>query len=161
MSTMSEVSHRTGRRYWLVIVLEVAVALAALYGGIGLMWDNAIGMFDVWLVGTPFTSWVLPGALLLLVVAAPMAVAAVLELRGSAWAGMASVAAGAAQVAWIGAQLAVMQRYDVQQPIMLACGLAIVLSALAARRDRPLWPTPGRADCIVRGREGPAGGGRR
>ena len=124
-----------------VVAVEALVAAAAVYGGVGLMWDNAIGMLNEWLVGTPFTSWVLPGLLLLLVVAAPMAVAAALELRRSAWAGVASVTAGAAQVAWIGAQLAIMQRYFFLQPVMIACGLAVLLLALAARRRRPLWPT--------------------
>ncbi|MBN9101033.1 MAG: hypothetical protein J0I49_23400 [Pseudonocardia sp.] len=143
MATATEVSRRAGRRYWPVIVLEVLVALAALYGGVGLMWGNAIGMLDEWLVGTPFTSWVLPGALLLLVVAAPMTTAAALELRRSVWAGVASVVAGAAQVAWIGAQLAIMQRYNVQQPIMLACGLAVLLLAVTVHRDRSLWPAAG------------------
>ncbi len=53
---------------------------------------------------------------------------------------MRSVAAGAAQVAWIGAQPAIVQRYDFQQPAMPACGPAVLLSAVAAGRDRPLWP---------------------
>ena len=130
----------TSRRHWLVITVEVLVALAAVYGGVGLMWGNAIGMPDEWRVGTPFTSWVLPGALLLLVVAAPMAVAAWSEIRGSVWAGAASVVAGAAQVAWIAAQLAVMQRYNVQQPIMMLCGLSVLLLAVWGRRNEPLWP---------------------
>lgn len=140
MATVTEMPRRVGHRHWGVVVLEVLVALAALYGGIGLMWGNRIGMLDEWLVGTPFTSWTLPGVLLLLVVAAPMATAAVLELRRSAWAGAASVAAGAAQIGWIAAQLVVMQRYNVQQPIMLMCGLAVVLLAVAARRQGPVWP---------------------
>jgi hypothetical protein len=124
----------------LTISVELLVAGAAAYGGIGLIWDNKIGMLDEWLDGTPFTSWTLPGLLLLLVVAIPMLVAAALEARRSPWAAAASVAAGSAQVGWIGAQLLIMQRYNVQQPIMLGCGLLVVLLTLFAHRDAPLNP---------------------
>lgn len=78
-------------------MIEALVA-AAVYGGVGLIENNAIGM----LVGALFHSWVPPGVLLV-VVAALMAVAAELELRRSPWAAVASVAAGAAQVGWIAA----------------------------------------------------------
>jgi hypothetical protein len=132
------------RRQWTTITLELIVAGMALYGGVGLMWDlvadNAIGMSQDWLEGTPFTSWVLPGVFLLAVVAVPMGTAAVLELRRSPWAAAASVVAGAAQVGWIAAQLAVMQRYFFLQPVVLGAGLAVLALALWAARHRPLIP---------------------
>lgn len=134
-----------GRRQWATIALELVVAVLAAYGGIGLMWDlvsdNAIGMLPIWLEGTPFTSWVLPGLFLLAVVALPMGTAALLELRRSPWASAASVVAGAAQIGWIAAQLAIMQRYFFLQPIMLGAGLAVLALALWAARHRPLVPT--------------------
>jgi hypothetical protein len=139
---MAAVEHTstTAHRYWPIAAVEGLVAVAAVYGGVGLMAGNAIAMPADWLSGTPFRSWVLPGFLLLLVVAAPMAVAAVLELRRSPWAAVASVTAGAAQVGWIAAQLAIMQRYNVLQPVMMVLGLLVVLLAVAARRREPLWP---------------------
>lgn len=133
------------RRQWTTIVVELLIVAAASYGGVGLMWDlvadNAIGMTQDWLVGTRFTSWVLPGVFLLAVVAAPMGAAAVLELRRSPWAAAASVVAGAAQVGWIAVQLAVMQRYFVLQPVMIGAGLVVLALALWAARHRPLVPT--------------------
>ena len=66
---------------WALVGVEVFVAVGAVYGGIGLIAGNAIHISDDWLVGTPFNSWLLPGIFLLLIVAAPMAVAAVAELR--------------------------------------------------------------------------------
>lgn len=119
-----------------LVVLELLVGAAALYGGIGLAAGNLIGMPDEWLVGTPFTSWLWPGVFLLLVVAVPMVAAAMLELRGSPRAAVVSVLAGAAQVAWIAVQLLVMQRYHVLQPVMSLAGLAVLLLALAAHRSR-------------------------
>ena len=134
-------------RQWPTIALELLVAAAAIYGGLGLVWDlvadNAIGMRQDWLEGTPFTSWVLPGVFLLAVVAVPMGAAAVLELRRSPWASAASVVAGGAQVGWIAVQLAVMQRYFVLQPVMIGAGLAVLALALWASRHRPLAPGRG------------------
>jgi hypothetical protein len=135
----------TGRRSWLLIAVEGVIAVSAGYGGVGLIWNNVIQMPPDWLQGTPFTSWVLPGVFLLLVVAIPMGAAAVLELRSSPWAQLASIVAGAAQVGWIGAQLLIMQRYNVLQPVMLGFGLAVVLLAIWAHRDQPLLPPPARS----------------
>jgi hypothetical protein len=109
-------------------------------GGVGLMWNDVMGMPDSWLEGTPFTSWVLPGVLLLAVVAAPMGAAAVLEWRRSPLAAVASIAAGVAQIGWIAAQLAIMQKYNFLQPVMLSFGLAVLLFAVWARRYQPLIP---------------------
>ncbi|MFI7587403.1 hypothetical protein ACIB24_10045 [Spongisporangium articulatum] len=117
--------------------IELLVAAAAVYGGVGLAWDNRLGMLDSWLAGSPFHSWLWPGVLLLLVVAAPMTVAAVLELRASPWAAPASLAAGGAQVAWIAAQLYVFQLYHVLQPVMLGFGLLVMALALWAHRTEP------------------------
>jgi hypothetical protein len=120
--------------------LEIVIAASAGYGGVGLIAGNAIGMPDDWLAGTSFTSWTLPGVLLLLVVAVPMTIAAALELRRSPWAAVASANAGAAQVGWIAGELLVMQRYNVLQPVMMMLGLAVLLIAIAARRHQPIWP---------------------
>jgi hypothetical protein len=130
----------TGRhrgRPWPLILLELLVAASATYGGVGLMWHDAIHMPDEWLEGTPFTSWVIPGVLLLVVVAAPMTVAAWLELRRSRWSMAGSVVSGAALIGWIAAELFIMQRYNVLQPVMLCSGLAVVLVALWAHRHQP------------------------
>jgi len=45
-----------------------------------------------------------PGAFLLVVLAVPMGVAAVMEVSTPPWAALASIMAGAAQVGWIGAE---------------------------------------------------------
>src|SRR5690242_2961856 len=77
-----------------VIGLETVAAVSAVGGGIGLIAGNAIGMPADWLAATPFSSWRVPGVLLLLVVAVPMGVAAVAELRRSSLAPLLSLIAG-------------------------------------------------------------------
>jgi len=119
---------------WALVGVECFVAVGAVYGGVGLMADNAIHISDEWLVGTPFDSWLLPGFFLLLVVAVPMIVAAVAELLRLRWAYGASLLAGAAQIGWIVAQWLIMQRFFVLQPVMLIAGVVVLLLTWAAHR---------------------------
>ncbi len=129
-----------GRRvtHYALIVLEVLVAVGAVFGGVGLIADNAIGMLPEWLDGTPFASWTLPGVLLLLVVALPMAGAAFAEIRHLPWAFVMSVVAGAAQLGWIVAQWLIMQRFFFLQPVMFAAGAGVLALALVAHRGESL-----------------------
>ena len=123
-----------------MIGLELFISASAIYGGVGLIWNNVLGMPDDWLQGTPFTSWTLPGIFLLLVVAVPMAAAAVLGLRRSVWAPAASIIAGATQIGWICVELLIMQEFNVLQPVMCGLGLVVLLLAVWSRRHRPLLP---------------------
>jgi hypothetical protein len=111
-----------------LVALQLIIAANAVYGGLGLM-TTGLGMPAQWLAGTPFASWVVPGAFLLLVVAAPMAVAAGLELRRSTRAYRASLAAGALLIGWILVQLVILRRYFFLQPVLAAAGVAVVLLA--------------------------------
>ena len=83
--------------WWLLVPLEVLIAVNALYGGIDLM-VNGMGMPPNWLDATPFDSWMLPCVLLLVSVAVPMSIAAVRELTRWRLAYVASVIAG---LAWL------------------------------------------------------------
>jgi hypothetical protein len=131
---------RPASRPWPTITLEALASAAAVYGGVGLAWRNVLGMPDSWLQHSPFSSWLVPGLLLLLVVALPMGLAAALELRRSPWAPAASIVAGAAQIGWIAAQLLVLQKYDSLQPVMLGIGLLVLLLGVWSQRARPLLP---------------------
>lgn len=122
---------------WALIGLELIVGANAVYGGVGLMIDG-LGMPAGWLDGTPFDSWVLPGAFLLAVVAAPMLLAATGELARRPWAYAASLAAGALQVGWILAQLVIIQRFFFLQPVMLGAGILVAVLAWSAHRGEPL-----------------------
>jgi len=121
-----------------LILLEVLVAVGAVFGGVGLIANNAIGMLPEWLEGTPFTSWTVPGLLLLLVIALPMAVAAIAESLYLRWAFATSVLAGVAQLSWIVAQWLIMQRYFFLQPVMFVAGVGVLALALVAHRGESL-----------------------
>jgi len=120
-----------------VIGLETVAAVSAVAGGIGLVARNAIGMPGDWLAATPFSSWLVPGVLLLLVVAVPMGVAAVAELRRSSLAPSLSLIAGVLQVLWIIAQWVVIGRFHWLQPTMLVVGAAVTVLALRTGASAP------------------------
>ncbi len=125
---------------WTLIAVEVLVAVGAVFGGVGLIADNAIGMLPEWLARTPFTSWLWPGVLLLLVVAVPMTVAAAAELTRRSFAYLASLVAGAAQIGWIVVQWWVMQRFFFLQPVMLTAGVLVIVLAWLTHRGEPVVP---------------------
>lgn len=121
----------SGRRNWARGTLSVVLILVvanAIYGGVGLI-ANGLGMPSEWLRSTPFTSWVLPGAALLITVAAPQLIAAGLTTAGHRWAALAGLAAAAGLVLWIVVQLLVLRRYFFLQPVI--AGLGVVEMALA------------------------------
>ena len=104
------------------------MAVGAVYGGVGLISGNAIHITDEWLAGMPFN----PGycrVFLLIVVALPMTVAAVAEIRRLSWSYRAALVAGGAQIGWIIAQWLILQRFFFLQPAMFAAGGAVLLLA--------------------------------
>ena len=107
---------------WLLAGLTVLIAAASAFGGIRLIHDG-LGMPAGYLTATPFNTWELPGLALLIGVAVPQLVAAILIAAGHRWALPASYLAGAALVAWILVQLLVMQRYFFLQPVIAALGI--------------------------------------
>jgi hypothetical protein len=126
--------------WWLLVVLEVVIAVNAVYGGIGLM-VNGMGMRGDWLDGTPFQSWTLPGVLLLVVIAVPMSLAAVGELARWRLAYLASFTAGLVLIGWIAAQVLVLRRYFFLQPVLGVAGCVVVGLAWWAHRRRESLPS--------------------
>ncbi len=123
-----------------LIAVELFVAAGAVYGGVGLINGNKIKIDDAWLSSTPFATWTWPGIFLLVVVAVPMTLAAVVELMRRPTAYAWSLGAGTAQVGWIVVQWVVMQRYFILQPVMLCAGLIVVILAAAVHAHESLVP---------------------
>lgn len=142
-----------------LVTLELIIAANAIYGGIGLM-TTGLSMPTGWLAGTPWHTWTVPGGLLLAVIAAPMALAAWLELRRSARAHRASLAAGVLQIGWIAAQLVVLRRYFFLQPVLAGAGAAVLALAWWSHRADVRNVIRGSGDGILGATAiTPAGGG--
>jgi hypothetical protein len=123
-----------------LFVASIFVALTAIGGGITL----AIGMDKfpaTWLIGTPFSSYLIPGLILAVVVGGSAAVAAVATLCRSDAGALASMLAGATLLGWlIGERLILPKEAFVPQfwwleAIYIAAGLMMVLPALAVRSN--------------------------
>jgi hypothetical protein len=143
MPTRSEARRGDTSTRAALVVLEGLLGLSALYRAFGLL-TGTLGMSDTWLLNTPFATWTFPAVALLLVVAAPMLGAAVLELRRHRLAPTVSVLAGVGQVGWIAVQLLVFQRYFVLQPVVLFVA-AVILLLSGLRR-----PVDGRSGVLRR-----------
>ena len=138
---------------WTLLATSLFVGLSGLYGGI-LLVRNGFGMPKSWLEGTPFTSWAVPGAALVLTVAVPqLCVGAVMAFAPS-WARLAGLLAGAALVGWILLQLLVLQRFFFLQPVIAALGLIELGSAYAWGLSLPSQPT---SNPSLSGPNGPSG----
>jgi hypothetical protein len=122
------------------LTVTALMAFAGFFGGVALMTNDDFvpgGYLDK----TPFSSWVIPGILLIAFVALPMlAATAVIVFRRSAT-GLAAAAAGAFLAAWIVGQLAVLDYGMVLQPAMLLAGLGIAGVGLLihARTGEERW----------------------
>jgi hypothetical protein len=133
--TLARVSYPSARRPWWLIVLEIFVAVQAVYGGISLV----LGVWDLdpqSLQRLPFVdSWTLPGISLIAVVAAPMLTAAWLEIWAHPKAGLASLVAGSLLMVWIVLQLVLLPSMHLWlQPVCFLAGA--VVAAASARRLR-------------------------
>lgn len=94
------------------LVVHAAVALTAVGGGVALIAgaitatsSGSIKPPDTYLAGSPFTGYLVPGLLLLLVVGGLHAVAFVLGLRRSRWAPLATAVAAFGLLIWIFVQM--------------------------------------------------------
>lgn len=125
--------------HWTLIGLELVIAANAVYGGIGLARDG-MGMPVEWLERTPFDSWRWPGVFLLVVIAVPMTIAAVLEIVRSRRAFAASMFAAIAQMGWIVVQLAMLRQYFFLQPVLFGAGVLVAALALWSHRGDPSRP---------------------
>ncbi|NYE21489.1 hypothetical protein [Microbacterium immunditiarum] len=112
-----------------LLVTQAFVGLTAVAGGVALIvgsLDPALGTVLVppldYLDGSPFTSYVVPGIVLIALVAGPQAVAFGLGLARSRWFVMTSAAAAFACVIWIFVQM-VFIPFSFLQALYFALGL--------------------------------------
>ena len=137
--------HRTWPA-WILAGMLLLIGTAGVFGGVSLMRDG-FGMPLGWLHQTPFTSWALPGAALLIGVAVPQFTALGLIVSGHRWALAGGYLAGLGLVLWIAVQMLVLQRYFIMQPAIAAAGAVEILLAW-------LWQWDLRAEHRAGGGEG-------
>jgi len=124
---MKPVGGQGGRRSSLLLV-ELVVALTAVGGGIfGIL--GASGVPRAWLDGTPFHSYLIPGLILVAVVAGSMLVAIAAELLRSSKADILAVAAGAVLLVWLLVEV-ILIPFSWLQPAFAALGLLVIVLAL-------------------------------
>lgn len=122
-----------------LVLLLGFVALGALPAGALLSLDPSggrLGFTTAMLEGSPFPDFLVPGLFLLGVHGLGSAAAGVLVLRRARHAPALAAGLGAALVAWIGVQVAIIGWTSALQPLMLAVGLGELALGLALARGR-------------------------
>jgi len=121
-----------------LFVASVFVALTAVLGGITLA--AGIDKFPAdWLVGTPFSSYLIPGLILAIVVGGSAVVAAVAALRRSDAGALASVLAGAILLGWLVGERLILSpaafptQFSWLEAFYVAAGLLMLVPGLTAR----------------------------
>jgi hypothetical protein len=127
-----------------LVVIGSFNAISAAVGGIGILLTDGLGMPAAMLEGSPFSSFLWPGIVLLVVVGGTQAVAAVLLLSGRATALTGSAIAGFGMVIWIFVETGIIRGLSWLQVLyfttgMLQIALVIALSGVLARL--PAEPT--------------------
>lgn len=129
----SAATGRTAERAFGLFLLLIAANAVA--GGV----YGMAGATDVpreWLRGSPFSTYLVPSLILLIVVGGTHALAGVAMLRGVGRSRALALAAGTVLLGWIGVQVAIIGYVSWLQPAM--CVAALVTIVLATRlRTRP------------------------
>jgi hypothetical protein len=109
-----------------LIILTLFVALGAIFGGAALIVEAELGLDVAWLDGTPFSSYVIPGYILVIAVGGSNLVAGVLLLEHHRYAIFAGFAAGAILTGWISVQVAMLGLTTFLQPLYFFFGLLTI-----------------------------------
>jgi hypothetical protein len=121
------------------IGLGLLLAFGALnaFGGGFFGMSGAPGVPTQWLEGSPFSDYVVPGAILFTVVGGALALAAFGVLADRPWAVRASIGAAVVLLGWLTVQIAIIGLVSWLQPVTAVAGwLVLVLTAQLAFADQ-------------------------
>ena len=122
-----------------IFVASVFVALTAVFGGITVA-TGADKFPTQWLIGTSFSSYLIPGLILAMVVGGSATVAAVASLRSSDAGTLSSMLAGAILLGWLAGERLILPssafvpQFWWLEAIYIAAGFMMLVPALLARR---------------------------
>lgn len=120
----------------LLILVLLFLGTTAIFGGIELIRTNGMGMPQEWLATTPFSSFLIPGLVLSLVVGGASLVSFFLLIRHHRYGLESSAIAGFGVQIWIFTQIYMLQHASFLQVLYFGTGILIlVLSILLLRKN--------------------------
>ena len=125
-----------------LVALEVFGALSAMIGAVFALALHGGGVPVEYLANSPFSSFVVPGLVLGIVVGGTQTVAAVALVARRQHALLLSAVAGFGMLIWIFVELAVIQHYSWLQGVYFAHGVLELLLVLALLGVAPSVATP-------------------
>jgi hypothetical protein len=148
---------RTGL-YRALLVLSLFNALSAVGGGVGMMFADGLSMPKSFLADTPFTTYLIPGAILAVVVGGTQVLASVFLIARRASALLWSAVAGFGLLIWLLVEIGIIHAFSWLQLVYAVAGLVqlVLVYALlgivswlprerqAYRWSRETAPAPGR-----------------
>jgi hypothetical protein len=128
--------------HWLLMLLDVFVALSAVGGGVSLA-GATDGFPREWLEGSPFNSYVVPGLILAVAVGGAAAVASIAMIRRPILGAQLSTLAGLVLLGWIAGEMLLLHQNgaatsprSTTELVYATVGLAMVLLGPSAARGR-------------------------
>ncbi len=119
-----------------LIALHVAIGISAIGAGQALARDpsgKALGFDTVWLRGSPFRDYRVPGLFLALIISSANLTSAFGQWRGSRFAPLESTATGVLLVAWVAIQTAILGVRHWSQAIWFVLFPLVALLGIAER----------------------------
>lgn len=128
-----------------LLVVDAFVAVTAVVGSLALVTGLEGDRFPLTLLeSTPFSSYVLPGLLLMVVVGGSATIAIAALLRGLDSGAPASIVAGALLLGWIIGEVLILNQPSWFEAVYVAVGLTMVALGLAGSWTQwKRWLSPG------------------
>ena len=114
----------------LLIALLLFLGITAAMGGIQLIRTNGMGMPMSSLQNTPFSSFIMPGFILLFIVGGTSLLAAFLHIKNHKYAIEASVTAGFGIQIWVTTELFMLTHRSFLQAIFFTLGVIILILSM-------------------------------
>jgi len=117
---------------------QALIGIGAVFGGIGLMTDptgEQLGMSLVWLAGSPFPDFLVPGIVLFTVNGLGTLAGSLATFRMFRYAGELAIGLGIFMVLWIVIQVLVIGLTSFLQPLYFSVGIVEAIGGWALRRS--------------------------